>query len=326
MNDPARIADRFFVCCRADDGADPAWFQILPPVGEYPGMRIRRKGKAISATVVIDAEAIANCLSAFRAAASSPGFHGILVDREHFSLDLDKPSDAMAWALDMEARDGSLWARFEFTPPGREAYASKVLVSRSPVMDLEDLGNGRFRPTRVTSIALTNTPQFDTLSTLAAARAADSQPGGDAHNPGDPTMKKLLALLGLPDTATEDEAVAAAQSLIDRAATADAEMKKATAACRKARCDSFLAAHKDRISDEAAFRAAYDAAPDATEAAFGLFRAPPAATRITARDAGTPADNASLVARYEAMPEGKEKRAFLRANARAINAERSTSK
>lgn len=141
-------------------------------------------------------------------------------------------------------------------------------------------------------------------------------------------MKKLLALLGLPETATEDEAVAAAQVIIDRANAADAEMKKAQAACRKAACDAFVARHKDSIADEAKFRLAYEANPDATEAAFGAFRvAAPQGTRIAARDAATPGTSAesgaTLIARYDAMPNGVEKRRFLRDNAEAIHAARS---
>ena len=137
-------------------------------------------------------------------------------------------------------------------------------------------------------------------------------------------MKKLLALLGLPETATEDEAAAALQALLDAQASAaqalaaaETARDEAQAACRAARCDAFIAAHRDRIADEAKFRLAYDAAPDATEAAFGLFKAAPAAapaapSRISARDAQTPGDSAPVtLAAYRAMPAGKDKDAFL---------------
>lgn len=312
-----RIRDRFFACCRTDISADAAWFQTLPPIGEYPGMRIKAKGKSVDATIVIDEEALTRCLAAFRDAQTAANFTGLLVDREHFSLDLDKPSDAMAWATDMQGRDDGIWTRWDFTPPGREAWDNKVLVSRSPVMDLEDLGGGRFRPVRITSIAMTNTPQFTSLSTLAAARAAEEHgmPAPDAgQTQGDQPMNKLLALLGLPETATEDEACAKVQSMIDASAAADAEMKKAQAACRKAACDAFLVKHKDSIADEGAFRAAYEANPEATEAVFGSFRvAAPKGMRIVAREAQTPgadADTVTLVG-YRAMSPGKAKDEFL---------------
>lgn len=138
-------------------------------------------------------------------------------------------------------------------------------------------------------------------------------------------MNRLLALLGLPETATEDEAVAALQALIDAKSAADqaqadaeAARDEAQAACRKARCDAFIAAHRDAIADEAKFRAAYEANPDATEAAFGAFKAAkPAApaTRISARLAATPGDGAAAapvtLAAYRAMPPGRDKDAYL---------------
>lgn len=317
-----RFANRTFCLCRVvNDGG--AWFHTVPQMGEYPGGNVHHNGERVkNAVIVIDREAYDRILSAFNAEKSKPSFHGLLVDREHFSLDSDKPSDAMAWAKDIREDADGLWTRWEFTPPGQQAWDDKVLVSRSPVMILERIGGNRFRPVALESIAMTNTPHFD-LSTIAAARAAEDNTDGNPSDTtqGDTTMKRLLALLGLPETATEDEAVAAVQALIDAsaaAATAQAKAEtardEAQAACRKARCDAFIAAHRDRITDEAAFRTAYTANPDATEAAFGLFKAAAAApaTRISARDAQTPDNGAPVtLAAYRAMPAGREKDAFL---------------
>jgi phage I-like protein len=326
-----RFANRTFCLCRVAV-SDGTWFHTVPAMGEYPGGNVCHNGTPVKdAVIVIDREAYDRILSAFEASGGAKGdFPGLLVDREHFSLDSDKPSDAMAWAKQIREDADGLWTRWDFTPPGQEAWDNKVLISRSPVMLLERIAGNRFRPVRLESIAMTNTPHFETLSTLAAARAADQQGTAApdaAQTQGDPTMKKLLALLGLPETATEDEAVAAAQVIIDRASAADAEMKKAQAACRKAACDAFLIRHKDSIADEAKFRLAYEANPEATEAAFGAFRVtPPPAARIIARDASTPGagdTGATLVARYDAMPDGVEKRKFLRDHAEAIHAARS---
>lgn len=107
-------------------------------------------------------------------------------------------------------------------------------------------------------------------------------------------MKKLLAMLGLPETATEDEACAKVQALIDGGTAAAAAQKTAEAACRKAKCEAFIAAHKGQIADEAKFRVEYDKNPDAVEAAFGVFKAAPdkqqtpSQTRIVASKAKTP--------------------------------------
>jgi hypothetical protein len=311
-----RYANRTFCFARytTDNGA---WFQTIPPMGEYPGGNVCHNGEQVKdSIIVIDREAYDRILASFEALKVKGGFHGLLVDREHFSMDSDKPSDAMAWATDIREDDDGLWTQWAFTPPGQQAWDDKVLISRSPVMVLEPIGSNRFRPVRLESIAMTNTPHFD-LSTAAAARAA-----GDQTKKGDATMEKLLALLGLPETATEDEACAKVQGLMDSATaataakqTAEAATKAAQASCRQAKCEAFYAKHKDRITDEGKFRDAYDKNPEATEAAFGLFKADapaPSATRISARDAATPGDSVPVtLAAYRAMPSGKEKDAFL---------------
>jgi len=270
------------------DGATTAasWFHTIPAIGEYPNMQIMHQGKPVIGTIIVDQKAVESCIAAFNGSASKPEWRGLLVDREHFSLMSDKPSDAMAWVKQIRSDDKGIWTQWAFTPPGQKLWDDKVLISRSPVMDLQALGKDRFRPVAIISIAMTNTPQFETLSTSAAARAAETQ-----NKQGDTTMIKLLALLGLAETATEDEAIAAVQVLIDAAKAAEAEVETAQAEVVARRCVAFIAANKGSISDVDKFKMNYLAAPDATEAAFGTFRAAPGkGTRIIARDASNPGD------------------------------------
>lgn len=109
--------------------------------------------------------------------------------------------------------------------------------------------------------------------------------------------KQLLAALDLPETATLADAIAKINELKSSKQAAEGDMKKAQAACRKASCDAFIVAHKAQIADEAKFREAYEKNPEATEAAFGVFKASPekqpSQTRIVARDAKTPKQSAS---------------------------------
>ena len=257
-------------------------------MGEYPGGNITENGEKITgATLVIDREAYDRILADFSRQRAQRGFHGILVDREHFSLDLGKQSDAMAWAKAIREDADGLWTQWEFTPPGKEAWENKVLVSRSPVMTLEHLGGKRFRPIALESVAMTNTPHFD-LSVIAA-RAADGQ-----TQQGDNTMKKLLAMLGLAEDATEDQACEAAQALIDAAAQAQTAAQEAQTAARKSRCDAFITANRGAIKDETAFRAAYVKDPDLAEATIAACKTvatPPPDKRIDASSAakGKPA-------------------------------------
>lgn len=292
-----KIAKTFFCLCKADVSDGASWFHTLPPPGEYPADGVvLHKGKPVKGAVfVIDQASFDKIVASFKSDSQRSDWPGLLVDREHYSLKRDQPSDAMAWAKDIRVDDAGLWTRWDFTAPGKALWDGRVLVSRSPVMDLEPMPNNRFRPVRIDSIAMTNTPHFDQLSTLAAARAAEVQ-----TQEGDAMDKQLLAELGLPETATLQDCIAKIQSMKTAGTVAEAEMKKAETACRKAKCDAFIVAHKAQIADEAKFRTAYEANPDATEAAFGVFKSSPekpqGQTRIVAKEAKTPDGKGAEVA------------------------------
>ena len=305
-----------FMTCSAvenDVAADACWFQTTPKYGLYPGGEqiTGRDGKPVKkATIVLDEKSTDKIMEAFRAAVSVPGCPGILVDQDHFSCDTDKPTTALAWAKEIRrAEDGSLWTRWEFTAKGKELYEGKMLVNRSPVMLLDEVegwrGMGKaFTPYALESIGMTNKPYFKDLSPLAAAREVN-------NNKGETMDPKILEKLGLAEGATLDDVLAAIQALKDKEAAATATATDATkkqeaaeAKCRGLQCDAFIATHKAQIADEAKFREAYLKAPEATEAAFGLFRTaePPKApaARISARDAKTPTTTAGTDAAMQA--------------------------
>lgn len=289
-----------FMTCSAvenDAAGNACWFQTTPPYGRYPGRNqiTGKDGKPIKdAVVVFDEKSVGKVVAAFKEAAKAKDWPGILVDQDHFSCNTSKPSTALAWARDIRVDgDGSIWTKWEFTAKGKELYEGKMLINRSPVLDLEQLSAKEFAPTVLTSIGMTNAPYFKDLSPLAAAREVKNNKGENTMDPS------ILKELGLAEGATLDDVLAAIKSLKDKEAAATATATDATkkaetaeAQCRTLKCDAFIAAHKGLIADEGKFRAAYLKNPEATEEAFGLFRTaePPkaSAARLSARDAKTP--------------------------------------
>ena len=320
-------------CTAHEDGGAgaPRWFQTFPPYGRYPvGGTV--KGAAKDAVFVFDEAAARAVIEDFRQQAARPDWPGVLVDREHFSADADKTSDAMAWARDIrQDSDGSIWTRWDFTPEGERLWRDRVLVSRSPLfLSSPDASRREYRPVALRSIGMTNSPHFKDLSTLAAAKAAAEETTNEGEIQMDP---EILAALGLAEGAGKEEVLAAIKALKDKEAAAvaqatDAEKKAedAEAACRGLKADAFIAANKERIADAAKFREAYLKAPEATEAAFALCKAAPAAkpseTRIVAREAKTPAAtvgsgdaSAKIAARSKAVND------YLAAHRNATHAE-----
>ncbi len=321
-----------------DAASEKTWFQVTPPYGKYPANASLRgeDGRPVpGALIVFDRESTDRVVEAFNAlkAAKGDAWTGILVDQEHFSLDLGKPSTALAWAKDIRRDDdGSLWTRWEFTSKGEELYSGRMLVSRSPVLRLERKSRTEFAPVMLESIGMTNTPHFKDLSPLAAARDAGKQ---DNPQPkGDPMDQEILAALGLPAEASKEEALAAIAALKDGEQAAlekatDAERQKdaatkekdeAQAECRALKADAFIAANADKISDAAKFREVYLADPQVAEQTLALCRAAAPTTRIAARDAKTPAESADVRAQLAKCRSAEEMAAFAVSHAKELAA------
>jgi phage I-like protein len=121
MKHTARLALALF---RSQPEGDRTWFHVVPPLGEYATQIIGRDGKPVkNQTLVIDQAAVDAMLAAFKADVPNDAAAGILVDREHLSLDRAGDSAAMAWMRDIRAAADGLWARFELTPTGAQAVA-----------------------------------------------------------------------------------------------------------------------------------------------------------------------------------------------------------
>lgn len=307
-----------FASCRETRTEETAtWFQTFPPYGRYPvGGTI--KGVPKGAEFVFDEAAAKAVMGDFKARSGDSKWPGILVDEEHYSLDPAKSSAALAWAKDIrQEADGSLWTRWEFTPKGKDLWESKTLVNRSPAFACTRDGDA-FRPARLVSIGMTNSPHFSGLSTLAAARAAEVNP-----NKGTTNMKKLLAELGLAEDATEDAALAACKALKDKASAAEKARDEAIAECRKTKCDAFIEANKSKIADVAACRDVYMASPEAAEKLIAACKAPeqkPQTILAAAKKTPEPPKEMLATCREQllALPP-KEREAFYRAHAKEID-------
>lgn len=305
------------------------WFQTFPPYGRYPVGGII-PGAEDDAEFVFDEAAAKSIIAHFREDAKKADWPGILVDREHFSADREKTSDAMAWAKDIrQEADGSIWTRWEFTAPGKVLWEGKVLVNRSPLFACAKDGK-RYHPVALKSIGMTNTPHFTELSTLAAARAAEVN-----NNEGEIHMQKILEALGLAEGASEDEALSAIQGLKDKASAAEAKAteaetakteaekakEQAVAECRAMKADAFVAVHKDQIADTAAAKAAYIANPELAEQMIAACKAAPAkpAQQILApARSAQPPKKSGVMEQLAACKSAKERCEFVMAHAKEI--------
>ena len=291
----------------------------LSPFGEFV---LRDGGKRSGATQRCSRAAFEAMVANWKAM----GERDILVDVDHASA-TGGSTEAAAWAKNLRVEDDGLCADFELTPRGRELVEGKSYRFVSPGWTLADDGT----PLALCSVALTNRPNLPVKPVVNADDA-----GG--RDPDDPTtatkgtemdLKKIAAALGLPETATEDEVIAAIASMKDAQAQAAEE-----AANAKAEEFAANAVKAGKIAESAkdAVKAAYRSNPEIAEAMlnsmaaasapapaklpdFGAAKQPQA---LNAAKPGADADPVAVYNAYVAMPEGADKDAYLAANAAKI--------
>lgn len=180
------------------DGAAvaPEWVELVP-AGEFSG----RDGRG---PFRLDAAAV---LAAFER-----GGIDLPIDYDHQTLEADAkagPVPAAGWIKALEAREGALWGRVEWTPRAAGLITQKEYRFLSPVFRHDKTG----RVLALEGAGLTHYPNLD-LEPVAHAK-------GDAM-PED-LFERLVMMLNLSATTTPDELVAELQKAIDQLAALKTE-------------------------------------------------------------------------------------------------------
>lgn len=286
------------------EGELSVWCQ-LAPFGEFTGLR---DGEPV--VQVCDQQAFEQVVAVFKPE--------VLVDFEHRAENTDDTT-AAGWVQHLESRYGrpndhqfGLWALIRFTDVGAEAVRGRRLRFLSPVWPLDADG----RPVMLKSVALTNTPNFDLRPILNKAA------GGEPKK-GKANMNKLAALYGLPETATEDEILAAAQADKDKLTSLETRVAEMEKANLTKEAEAVADKNPNKVCNKAEFVKLYVENKDFALRMLGaVAEAKPVCNKGDAKKPaevfGAPVQN--KLTQYEAMPDGKAKRQFLRENAEEINA------
>lgn len=167
------------------ENGPPEWVHLVP-AGVFSGSDGRGPYEVTSPSAVI-------------AASMLPG-RKLPIDVNHAIDHLapeGKPTPAVAWIVALEARDDGIWGKVEWTPEGVWIWTSKSYGYLSPVFT--HTKDAPHQVVRVLRAAVTNNPNL-TLTAL--------------HNQQQETamLEQLRKALGLPETATEADVLAAVAS------------------------------------------------------------------------------------------------------------------
>lgn len=186
-------------------GGLPEWIELMPG-GEFHGRDGRGPFRMRNATGVI-------------AATQALGMDaGIPIDYDHatdFAAPEGRPAPAAGWIRELEARDGSIWGRVEWTEHGAAAVKAHEYRYVSPVF--EHGSNGEV--VCLLRAALTNNPNLY----LTAIAARDTRLGTDKGEADsmDSLISELRALLGLEEAATPENIVDAVRTLVEESSEPD---------------------------------------------------------------------------------------------------------
>ena len=303
---------------QAGDGGSSVKVQ-LSPIGEF---ELRDGGRRSGTVQHCSKAAFAALVENWREAGSPD----VLVDVDHASAH-GGSTEAAAWCNALEATDEGLFGVFNLTPRGRELVENRAYRFVSPGWTLSEDGT----PLALCSVALTNRPNLPVKPVVNSGDAGGRDPDDPNNTKGTPEMEtaEIAAALGLPETATKEEILAAAKAMKDREAQAAEEAANAKA---EQFAEDAVKAGKIAANAKEAVKAAWrkspevaqemlnsltpPAAPAAKLPDFNAARQPQALNAATPGKGATPAE---VYNHYMAMPEGSEKDAYLAANAQAIS-------
>lgn len=201
---------------------DDGLFQFAP-IGEYPITDPVTKKRVVQ---VVDAEAVRLMAADIALRNSDPAWPGILVDRDHFSYDIEKESRAAGWANAAQAQAKGLFGPIRWTNSGRADVEGGDFRFLSPVFDRNTavpLGGDRFRVTRLLGLALTNKPNIRDIAALTnRAELFNGREAITENQTKDNAMKdRLIQLFKMDGTATEEQVLAKAAAYMNRASEMD---------------------------------------------------------------------------------------------------------
>lgn len=224
-----------------DGNAAPDWVMLFPAGETIPA----RDGRSFSLSAA-GAQAL---IDHFKADGKD-----LYVDYEHATQErapkgLSAP--AVGWIVDLDYRDGALWARVDWTDAGRAALTAREYRYISPSFYHDDDGS----VVALDGAGLTNQPAFR-LPAVARA-AANTETLMD---------KELLEALGLKPDATEADVKTATLAIAKKAKDAEAATEAAEAELATARAEGGTTPDPTRFVPRSDYEAA-TARIDALEAA-----------------------------------------------------------
>lgn len=139
----------------------------------------------------------------------------LVIDYEHQTLS-DVQAPAGGWIKELSKGEDAILAKVEWTPKAAEYLKNKEYRYLSPVVLVRKRDQ---KATAIHSVALTNTPAIDGM--FAVVNSLDIEDISEGGNIMD--LKELAKVLGLPETATEEEI----KKAVEDAAKAAEKLKEA---------------------------------------------------------------------------------------------------
>lgn len=246
---------------RAGKLPDDGFYQI-----EALGEHINHDARVVQ---VIDAKAVDSICNRFAADAKAAGedFPGMRIDKDHLSQSMENPTESLGWSMRIENRGGVPMASIAWTSLGLPLVESKP--GQPPVYkffsteydpaECEKIGTrivnrktyAVVRPLRLAGLSLTNDPNNKGQRPISNRNGTSA--GAADENQNEKPMKSLLKKLGLAEDASEESAVAAVETIQNRATKAEANVATLTQERDQlltAQVESDLEKYKNRFKPE----------------------------------------------------------------------------